>query len=397
MNFLLLLHILSLILLTKVNGNSDVHLNFMNMIKNKSIEDQYYLWHISLGKQFSKENINNFYLNIKKIETINSKEIHYKLGLGPFADMSYQDFSNKYLTKLHQEKLIKLKNDFYEYLAKENTSFKNDIKISKGFEYFDEQADIIANTNFRNKEIINEVDYDSKEIKEIDNFEELKFLSKLKDNNVSSKDWSYLYPSIKDQLMCGSCWAFSTIGVLEAFYVIQKNKDYVALSEQQLIDCTGDNAGCFGGWYEDSFKYLKENLIIDSKSYPYIMDKKSCKIDGKYGLVKLQSYIEVEEFNKDNEKIISNGPYSSAIYVNEEFMLYVGGIFEHDCTQKDNLPNHAVIVVQITEKYIKIRNSWGNKWGENGYMRVKRNINNNFSCFLEQIIYQPTNIIINIK
>lgn len=104
------IHLLTFIFILNISCNSDVHINFMSMIKNKSIEDQYYLWHVSLGKEFSKENINNFYENYKRIENINSKEIHYKLGLGPFADMSYSDFSTKYLTKLHYEKLVKLKN-----------------------------------------------------------------------------------------------------------------------------------------------------------------------------------------------------------------------------------------------------------------------------------------------
>ena len=44
------------------------------------------------------------------------------------------------------------------------------------------------------------------------------------------------------------------------------------LSEQNLVDCTKSygNEGCKGGWYENSFKYIRDNHGIDSETgYPY--------------------------------------------------------------------------------------------------------------------------------
>ena len=54
---------------------------------------------------------------------------------------------------------------------------------------------------------------------------------------------------VKDQGNCGSCWTFSTTGVIESRYAIKYEGHIPLLSEQQLIDCAGafNNFGCNGG------------------------------------------------------------------------------------------------------------------------------------------------------
>ncbi|CAD0203611.1 unnamed protein product [Chrysodeixis includens] len=52
---------------------------------------------------------------------------------------------------------------------------------------------------------------------------------------------------VKDQGMCGACWAFSTVGTIEAMAAIKTGK-LVPLSVQEVIDCAGlGNSGCAGG------------------------------------------------------------------------------------------------------------------------------------------------------
>ena len=74
-------------------------------------------------------------------------------------------------------------------------------------------------------------------------------------------DWVALnkVSAIKNQGLCGSCWAFSSTGAVESLYSIEKNKNSL-LSEQQLVDCSSSygNNGCSGGVMNNAFNYIKD-------------------------------------------------------------------------------------------------------------------------------------------
>lgn len=71
--------------------------------------------------------------------------------------------------------------------------------------------------------------------------------------------------------LCGSCWAFSSLGALEG-QMKKRTGVLVPLSPQNLVDCsTNDgNLGCRGGYISKSYSYIIRNGGVDSESfYPY--------------------------------------------------------------------------------------------------------------------------------
>nr|QOV03083.1 cathepsin L13 [Dysdercus peruvianus] len=189
---------------------------------------------------------------------------------------------------------------------------------------------------------------------------------------------------VKEQGTCGSCWAFSTTGSMEG-QLFKKTGKLVSLSEQNLVDCATKeygNNGCNGGYMTKAFRYIKENNGIDSeKDYPYEGKERSCRYQKPKVAGTLSGYGTVPYKNEEELKkaVATVGPISIAINSSPHTLLfYKSGVYtDKACTDS---VNHGVLLVGYGtdngQDYWLVKNSWGTKWGEEGYVRLARNSGN---------------------
>ncbi|KAL3317768.1 Cathepsin L2 [Cichlidogyrus casuarinus] len=131
--------------------------------------------------------------------------------------------------------------------------------------------------------------------------------------------------AVKDQGGCGSCWAFSATGSLEGQIFLKKNKS-VSLSEQQLVDCSIQNQGCNGGLMDLAFDYIITNGGIEAEdTYSYKGNQGICKFNSSNIVANCLGYVDLPMGNENALKkaIADVGPVSVAINVaGLEFMHY---------------------------------------------------------------------------
>jgi len=273
-------------------------------------------------------------------------------------------------------------------------------EFSKRFEIFSKNVEYIEAHNKKNLSFFLKIN----EFADLTNQEFVKIYNGMKlkkpltpvyveaPTNVTEFGWRKkgAVTQIKNQGQCGSCWSFSTTGSTEGCHFITTNK-LVSLSEQNLMDCSYQygNQGCEGGLMVPAMEYIINNNGIDTESsYPYqCADGDGCLYTVANRGATLKGYSNVISGNESSLYThIFKGPVSVAIDASHNsFQFYGGGIYYEPACSPTNL-DHGVLVVGFGEVkydfgsigyYWEVKNSWGESWGDDGYIKMSRNRHNN--------------------
>jgi cathepsin X len=104
----------------------------------------------------------------------------------------------------------------------------------------------------------------------------------------------------------------------------------------------------------------------------------ACYVPDEYLVYGTDEYGEVQGEVNMMQEIYQRGPLACGIAVPDSLENYTSGIY-HDTTGDQDICHDVSIVgygVENGTKYWLVRNSWGAHWGENGFFRVIRGINN---------------------
>jgi len=192
--------------------------------------------------------------------------------------------------------------------------------------------------------------------------------------------------AVKDQAMCGSCWTFGTAEEIESLYALKTGK-LLTLSEQQILDCTpnpndcGGTGGCGGGTVELAVaRIMVMGGLTQEKDYPYVSGSGAnfpCDMTKFKPAVKVANYYDLpsNQLAPVLQYVGTSGPLAISVDASA-WSGYESGVFD-GCDMSAPDIDHAVQLVGFGTDpslgdYWLVRNSWGESYGESGYIRLKR-------------------------
>merc|ERR1719348_750940 len=233
--------------------------------------------------------------------------------------------------------------------------------------------------------------------------QDLEYLERINSLTNVPDEWTWVdkgcVTSVKDQGQCGSCSAFAATAMMESCFCEATGTLYDDFSEQFLVDCANGyeyhdqegwwgNSGCDGGWTQAYLQYVvnwEEGYTQIEESYPYQASDHSCRPDsnGWYndatltGMFNQWYTAEADMKAHVYESVMGSsidaswlGDYDYGVYDDHRCR---NQIHNHNCMWDTN---HDITVVgygtENGKDYWLIKNSWGQWFGENGYVKIKR-------------------------
>ena len=221
----------------------------------------------------------------------------------------------------------------------------------------------------------------------------------------ANKDGVNYLSTVRNQhipVYCGSCWAMGSTSALTDRWNILNGVGALPqhmLSVQMVVSCGNDKVGCgschggddsgvyelakqYGIPHESCSNYMATNTQCNEDAAVTTTNKPSCytcspgsgctKIE-KYNKMFISAYGSARGYDAMKSEIYDRGPISCGVDATDKMEQYTGGVFSEDGA---HATNHIISVVgwgvdnSTKDEYWWVRNSWGEPWGEHGYMRI---------------------------
>jgi C1A family cysteine protease len=175
--------------------------------------------------------------------------------------------------------------------------------------------------------------------------------------------------NIRNQGPCMSCVSFAVVAAMEAAACIAKGAyEDIDLSEADLF--FGCGSTCQAGMLiQDALARAQTFGVGWEKDFPYTPSNVAHRnVPAAY---RIQGWHFLMSQSQRKQAICEDGPIVAQMQVFEDLRVYKAGVYEH--VDGQFLGFHAVCIVGYDDGagcWI-VKNSWGERWGEQGYLRIK--------------------------
>jgi|GEM_PF-845697 len=197
---------------------------------------------------------------------------------------------------------------------------------------------------------------------------------------------------VTNQGACGSCWAFAATGATEAIVNLYFNEQLnLDLSEQDVLSCSGGGT-CGGGYPYRALDYIRTSGIVDENAFTYNGLDQPCenKASNPGELIKISGRLNFgySEYPPEEDilkkLLIEMGPLSSGLVDWSHAIVLVGYqvvkegdvFYYRDLSLKRYWKTVEAGDPLIGKTVWIFKNSWGDLFGDEGYVYVETNISN---------------------
>jgi hypothetical protein len=199
-------------------------------------------------------------------------------------------------------------------------------------------------------------------------------------------DWTEVVGPHRVQAQAGSicCWAYAAVAALEYSWAIRNGGPAPALAVQPVLDRVGKDGSGYAGW---ALQALLERGTCLADAYPHRgtpgKPRRGVALPYRavaWGLVAPPGGHPVVDQLK--LALLDHGPLVANVYYTPAFIAYRGGVYrERRKVPRDPPSNHILLLVGWDDDRgragcWKVQNSWGDAWGEGGFMWIPHGSNN---------------------